>query len=37
MASVMCIHFSMQEGDILERTNGKCHFVYTLVNLQTTV
>ena len=26
MASVMCLHFSMQEEDILEYTNGKCHF-----------
>ena len=26
MASVMCSHFSMQEEDILEYTNGKCHF-----------
>ena len=25
MASVMCLHFSMQGGDIVEHTNGKCH------------
>ena len=25
MASVMCLHFSMQEEDILEYNNGKCH------------
>ena len=25
MASVTCLHFSMQEEDILEHTNGKCH------------
>jgi hypothetical protein len=29
MASVMCLHLSMQEEDILEHTNAKCH-VYTL-------
>ena len=33
MASVMWLHFSMQEEDILEHTNGKCSFVYTLVIL----
>ena len=33
MASVMCSHFSMQEKDILQYTNGKCNFVYILVNL----
>jgi hypothetical protein len=32
MASVMCLHFSMQEGDILEHVSGKCH-LYALVNL----
>ena len=32
MASVMCLHFSMQEEDILEHINDKCH-LYTLVNL----
>ena len=25
MASVMSLYFSMQEEDILEPTNGKCH------------
>ena len=25
MASVVWLHFSMQEGDILEHTNVKCH------------
>ena len=25
MASAMCLHFSMQEEDILEHANGKCH------------
>jgi hypothetical protein len=28
MASVMCLHFSMQEEDILEHTNAKCHCVH---------
>ena len=32
MASVMCLHFCMQEEDILEHTKAKCH-LYTLVNL----
>jgi hypothetical protein len=26
MASVMCLHFSMQEEDILEHTKSKCDF-----------
>ena len=25
MARVMCSHFSIQEEDILEHTNAKCH------------
>ena len=25
MVSVMCLHFSVQEEDIPEHTNGKCH------------
>ena len=25
MASVMCLYFRVQEEDILEHTNGKCH------------
>ena len=25
MASVMCLYFCMQEEDIVEHTNGKCH------------
>ena len=25
MASVMYLHFNMQEKDIIEPTNGKCH------------
>ena len=33
MASVMCLHFSMQEEDILEYIT----FVHTLVNLPTIV
>ena len=33
MASVMCLHFSMQEEDILEHTNAKCHLCTLLVNL----
>ena len=37
MTSVMRLHPRMQEGDNLEHTNGKCQFVYTLVNLQTIV
>ena len=32
MASVMCLHFCMQEEDNLEHTKVKCH-LYTLVNL----
>ena len=24
MASVMCLHFSMQEEDIIEHIDGKC-------------
>ena len=25
MASVMCLHFGMQEKDFLNRINAKCH------------
>ena len=25
MAGAMCLHFIMQEEDILENTNGHCH------------
>ena len=25
MASVVCLHLSMQEEDVLEHTNGMCH------------
>ena len=25
MVSVMCLLFGMQEEDIIEHTNGKCH------------
>jgi hypothetical protein len=34
MTSVMCLHLSMQEEDILEHTNGKCHLCtrYQLVD-----
>ena len=32
MTSVIFLHFSMQEEDILEHINDKCHFVYNLVN-----
>ena len=32
MASVMCLHFGMQEEDNLEHTKVKC-YLYTLVNL----
>ena len=28
MTSVMCLHFSMQEEDIVEYTNVNCHFVH---------
>ena len=27
LASVMCLHFGMQEDDILEHTNSKCQLV----------
>ena len=37
MASVMHLHFNMREEDVLEHTNGKGLFMYTLVNLYTTV
>ena len=33
----MRLHFSMQEEDIPEHTNGKLAFVYTLVNLLSSV
>ena len=33
MASVTCLQFSMQEEDITEHTNGKCHLCTLLVNL----
>ena len=33
MVSVMCLHFIMQEEDILEHTNAKCHVCTLLVNL----
>ena len=33
VASVMCLHFSMQKGNILEHTDGKCHVHTSLVNL----
>ena len=32
MASAMCSHFNMQEEDVLEQDNDKCH-LYILVNL----
>ena len=32
MASGMHLHFSMQEEDILEHTNAKCHLCIHLVN-----
>ena len=25
MASVMCVHFSIEEEDTTEHANGKCH------------
>ena len=31
MASVMCLNFNMQEEDIIQHTNGKCHLC-TLVD-----
>ena len=33
MASVVCLHFNMQEEDILDLTNAKCHFVYAFSQL----
>ena len=33
MASAMSSHFSVHDEDILKHMNGKCHFVYTFVNL----
>jgi hypothetical protein len=34
MASVMRLHFSMQEEDVLEHTDGKCHVCkWQVVNL----
>jgi hypothetical protein len=30
MVSVKCLRFSMQEEDVLELINVKCHFVYIL-------
>ena len=33
MASVMCLHFNMQEDDILEDANMTCHLCKLLVNL----
>jgi hypothetical protein len=33
MASVICLHFRMQEEDILEHSNGKCHEVTMMVKL----
>ena len=31
MANNMCLHFSMQEEDVIEHTNDKCH-LYTLLS-----
>jgi hypothetical protein len=28
----MCVHFSMQEEDIIEHTNGKCHVFTLMIN-----
>ena len=33
MASVMRLHFNMQEEDILEHINDKVSVMYTIVNL----
>ena len=33
MAGVMCLHFSMQDEDILEHNNGKCHLCTHLSNM----
>ena len=33
MARVVCLHFIMQEEDILERTNANCQLCAHLVNL----
>ena len=30
--SVMCLHLSIQEEDIIEHTNAKCHMCTLLVN-----
>ena len=33
MASVMCLHFSLQEENISENTNAKCHVCTLMVKL----
>ena len=33
MASVMCLHNSMQEEEILEHANVNCHLYLLVVNL----
>ena len=33
MTHVMCLHKSMQEEDIIDRTNAKCHLSVFLVSL----
>ena len=33
MANVICLHFNMQEEDILEHANVKCYSCTLLVNL----
>ena len=33
MLGVMCLHFSMQEEDIIEHTNAKCHEITLMIKL----
>ena len=33
LSILMCLHFNMQEENILEHIGVQCHFVYTLVDL----
>ena len=35
MSNVMYLHFGMQEENVLEDTNAKCHLCALLVNLLT--
>ena len=31
MASVVCLHFIMQEEDVLENTSVKCHLCHDII------